>query len=338
MRLQMQRGAAVLAAALAVTGLLTAAAVAASAAAPRNTALPTITGTARVTRTLTATNGTWENSPTSFQYQWQRCAADGPTGCANIAGAVRNTYVAVAADADHTLRVQVTAINADGATAVFSNVTAVVSANTPPRNTVRPTIAGTPQVGEELTANNGTWTGGVRSFAYQWQRCDDAGANCASVSGATGRVYGVRAADVDSTMRVEVTATNLAGSTSATSDRTAVVRASTSPPPPPSPPPATNKKPRLTLLSARYIGTKIYIRVRVCDEPGRKSLFERDSKSGVGFVTRRLASGTITGSCAVFARNWRPGTRFLRGKITVAVWARDAQGATSNRATFSLRR
>jgi hypothetical protein len=337
MRLQLQRGAAVLAAALAATGLLTAAAGAATAAAPRNTALPTITGTARVTRTLTATNGTWENSPTSFQYQWQRCAADGPTGCANIAGAVKNTYVAVAADADHTLRVQVTAINADGATAVFSNVTAVVSANTPPRNTVRPTITGTPIVGQELTANNGTWTGGVRSYAYQWQRCDDAGASCAAIAGATGKTYGVRLADAASTLRVEVTATNLAGSTAATSDRTNLVREATGTPPPP-PPPATNKKPRLSLLSARYIGTKIYIRVRVCDEPGRKSLFERDSKPGVGLVTRRLASGTITGSCAVFARNWRPGTRFLRGKITVAVWARDAQGATSNRATFSLRR
>lgn len=336
----LRRTVAALAVALTAIGVLTATAAAATAAAPKNLTPPTVSGTARVGRVLTANNGTWEGNPTSFAYQWQRCAAEG-TSCVNITGATSKTYTPVAADVDRTLRVGVIASNADGGTTAYSAPTDVVSANTAPVNTARPAISGTAQVGETLTASNGTWTGGVRSYAYQWERCNDAGASCVDVAGATGRTYGVRAVDVGSTLRVEVTATNLAGSTPVESDRTSVVRAATSTtptPPPPPPPTAANKKPRVSLLSARFIGTKIYVRVRVCDERGRVSLYERDSKPGVGLVTRRLASGTITSSCAVFARNWRPATRFLSGRITVTIWARDAKGATSNFARVSLSR
>lgn len=40
-------------------------------AAPANTSLPTISGKPQLTRTLTANNGSWSNSPTSFEYNWQ---------------------------------------------------------------------------------------------------------------------------------------------------------------------------------------------------------------------------------------------------------------------------
>ena len=46
-------------------------------AAPVNIDPPTITGTARVGEVLTAQNGTWENSPTTFQYRWLRCNGGG---------------------------------------------------------------------------------------------------------------------------------------------------------------------------------------------------------------------------------------------------------------------
>src|SRR2546421_799519 len=220
MTLRSKRTAAALAALTAATGLLAAAAPAATAAEPHNVTPPTISGTARQGRTLTTTNGTWDNAPTSFRYRWQRCNLQG-AACVNITGATRITYVLIPADVDNTIRAVVTAINADGATESVSRQTLVVSANTAPRNLVRPAISGTPKVGEELTTSNGAWTGGVRSFAFAWQRCDAAGVNCASVTGATGRTYGVRAADVGGTLRVVVTARNLAGATSVTSDRTA---------------------------------------------------------------------------------------------------------------------
>jgi hypothetical protein len=75
-----------LAALLAVAGLLTATAAARTTAAPQSTAIPTLSGQARQGSTLSTTNGTWSNSPTSFAYQWQRCNVDS-TGCTAIADA-----------------------------------------------------------------------------------------------------------------------------------------------------------------------------------------------------------------------------------------------------------
>ncbi|CAB4941810.1 unannotated protein [freshwater metagenome] len=47
--------------------------------APKNTALPTVSGTAKVGSKLTADPGTWTGDPTGFAYQWQRCeSTDAP--------------------------------------------------------------------------------------------------------------------------------------------------------------------------------------------------------------------------------------------------------------------
>src|SRR3954452_19412444 len=60
-----------------------------------------------------------------------------------------------------------------------------------PQNTAKPSVTGKAVVGEELTASNGTWTGGVDSYPYQWQRCTGAMV-CTDVEGATAKTYGVR--------------------------------------------------------------------------------------------------------------------------------------------------
>ena len=182
----------------------------AAAAPPGNTTLPSITGTTKVGETLTAQNGTWTNSPTSFQYQWQRCDGAGAS-CVNIAGAVEKTYLLKAADATHTLRVRVLAVNADGSASARSGPTAVVTASTAPGNTARPSITGDARVGETLTAEDGTWTNSPTSFAYQWQRCDADGSGCAAISGSTAKTYGVRLLDLGFRLRVEVTAKNAGG-------------------------------------------------------------------------------------------------------------------------------
>ena len=130
---------------------------AAIAAAPVNTAPPTITGTTQVGQTLTAGNGTWTNSPTSFAYQWLRCNAGG-NACANVANGTQRTYTLVGADAARTIRVRVTATNADGSASAQSDQTAVITPATStagPRNTAAPTITGTAKVGEELHGSRG---------------------------------------------------------------------------------------------------------------------------------------------------------------------------------------
>jgi hypothetical protein len=97
-------------------------------------------------------------------------------------------------------------------------------ANYAPQNTAAPTISGTPQVGQTLTASPGTWSSDTTpTFTYQWQRCDDKGNACAAISGATKQTYAVASADLGKTLRVAVTATNPSGSASATSAQTPVV-------------------------------------------------------------------------------------------------------------------
>jgi hypothetical protein len=93
-----------------------------------------------------------------------------------------------------------------------------------PENTEPPMVVGTPQDGELVAAKDGEWAGeDPAAFTYQWQGCDAAGANCASISGATGKIYRVATTDVGKRLRVQVTAKNATGSTSATAQPTSAV-------------------------------------------------------------------------------------------------------------------
>lgn len=77
---------------------------------PVNTAVPVVSGTATVGQTLTTTNGTWTNTPTSYTYKWLR------NGVA-ITGATASTYVLVSADSGKTVKSDVIAVNAVGSSA-----------------------------------------------------------------------------------------------------------------------------------------------------------------------------------------------------------------------------
>ena len=198
-------------------------------AAPSNTSVPTITGTAQQGQTLTTSHGAWTNSPTSYAYQWQRCASS----CSNISGATATTYVLQSSDVGDTIDVVVTATNAGGSGQATSAKTATVTASSPPAaptNSSLPTISGTAQQGQTLTASHGSWTGSPTSYAYQWQHCTSS--SCSNISSATGTTYALQSSDVGDTIDVVVTATNASGSGQATSAKTATVTASSPPPPP----------------------------------------------------------------------------------------------------------
>jgi len=98
----------------------------------------------------------------------------------------------------------------------------IASTTIAPTNGTLPSISGTPQVSQTLTAVPGTWTGKAE-FGIQWLRCSSTGAQCSAVSGATTPTYLVAAADIGSTLEVDVTATNGGGTTSAQSAPSAVV-------------------------------------------------------------------------------------------------------------------
>ena len=214
-----------------ISGVVAASALA---AAPQSRTAPSIDGKAMVGQQLTANKGEWSGGPTTYAYQWQRCDNDG-SSCGDISGATATKYKLTDADTGNTVRVQVTAKNADGSMAANSKATDVVSGNAAPRATTQPSISGKAQVGETLTANPGKWAEGPSTFAYQWQLCDKSGANCKDITGATGQTYGVRSGDKDNTIRVQVTAKNLVGTTTANSDQTGAITTGTTPSPNPAP-------------------------------------------------------------------------------------------------------
>jgi hypothetical protein len=301
-------------------------------AAPVNTVPPTISGTPTVGQTLTASEGTWSNSPTSFAYQWLRCNGGG-NSCADVANGTQHTYTLVGADAGHTVRVRVTATNADGSNSVQSAQTAAVAAATvsaAPKNTAPPTISGTPKVGQQLSADPGTWSGNPTSFAYQWQRCDADVAACSNVVGATGKTYGVLAGDLGYRLRVMVTARNAKGSATATSAITTVVAPAVT---------ITNDRPTVTILAVQFVGSTVYARFRICDDSLKNlSIIETDSRPGKLSYTRRFATLVPPRPCGVYSRHWLPVARFRGpGRYTVTLRATDKSGLTSlpARRTFS---
>lgn len=86
-----------------------------------------------------------------------------------------------------------------------------------------PSISGQAVATKSLDAAPGTWTPAGASYAYQWQRCDATGLNCVNVAGATTAAYTLQNADINSTVRVVVSASNGVGSSRATSAATQVV-------------------------------------------------------------------------------------------------------------------
>ena len=168
---------------------------------------PTIAGTARVGETLSASTSGISDADglddATFAYQWIRDGAD-------ISGATGRTYTAVDADEGARLKVRVGFTDDAGhAESVTSAATDAVAARPNAPAGGAPTIAGTAQVGETLTAS----TSGISdadglanaTFAYQWIR------DGADISGAAGRTYTAVDADEGARLKVRVGFTDDAG-------------------------------------------------------------------------------------------------------------------------------
>ena len=193
---------------------LTSAATTAVAARPNTpaTGLPTISGTAQVDETLTAdTSGIADEDGldnATFSYQWTRSDGNNDT---DISGQTGSTYTLVSADKGKTIKVRVAFTDdADNEETLTSAATTAVAARPNTPATGLPTISGTAQVDETLTAD----TSGIAdedgldnaTFSYQWTRSD--GNNDTDINGQTGSTYTLVSADKGKTIKVRVSFTD----------------------------------------------------------------------------------------------------------------------------------
>lgn len=99
------------------------------------------------------------------------------------------------------------------------------AAGSPPVNTSLPTIAGKAEQGSTLTAQHGTWTGDSPiKYAWQWKRCNAFGNKCSNITGQTSQAIVLKNSDVGFTLRINVKATNGAGSNVAESSPSDLVQ------------------------------------------------------------------------------------------------------------------
>src|SRR6266516_747147 len=88
--------------------------------------------------------------------------------------------------------------------------TAEAAGKSAPANGSAPTVSGNALQGQTLSASIGSWSGPSATYTLQWQRCDASGGACGPTGAGDGS-YGLGSADVGSSLRVTVTATNKNG-------------------------------------------------------------------------------------------------------------------------------
>jgi hypothetical protein len=94
--------------------------------APVNTAPPVITGTVAVGSQLSASTGTWSNSPTTYSYQWSYAAASNGTYLP-ISGATSSTYTVDPTYSGDFIEVTVLAGNTAGSVSASSAATSTAA-------------------------------------------------------------------------------------------------------------------------------------------------------------------------------------------------------------------
>jgi hypothetical protein len=309
-----------------------------------NNVPPTIAGVPTAGSTLTASNGSWTFTPTSFAYQWQRCDSDG-SNCNDIRGATSNAYTLTAADITHTVLVDVSASDLFASNDATSDPTPIVSSANGPVADVQPAISGTAQVGQTLAVSNGSWTPTASTFAYLWQLCAGDGGDCLNLPGATKSSFTITKDDAAHTLRALVTAQTAAGDIATAHSNTTGRVPGGAALPAPAPTTATTTsttgtttttttgsrpQPTLTVLGLRRSGTRLSASFRVCSNvAGPITITERDTKGKkIAAATRHFVVNVS--SCSNLSHSWTLLARFRRaGRLVVTLQARDQTGAVS---------
>jgi len=191
--------------------------------------MPSLAGSNLVGDVLGVNEGAWSGGAISFTLRWQRCTEAGD-GCLDIADSIKPTYTIAASDVGSTLRAVVTASDEFGVSSAETAPSAIVQAaataaggqDPPPSSATPPSITGTTNVGETLTADDGHWPG-ITQLERQWQRCDASGTSCRDIGGESHRTYRLTSDDLGGTIRLEISVRAASGRATEYSDVTDVI-------------------------------------------------------------------------------------------------------------------
>ena len=261
------------------------------------TGAPTISGTAQVGQMLTASTSDISDSDglinATFTYQWLADDTD-------ITAATGSTYTLAAADEGKTIKVRVIFTDDGGNQETrTSAVTVAVAAIPNSAATGAPTISGTAQVGQMLTASTSdiSDSDGLdnANFTYQWLSND--GTSDSNISGASSSTYTLVESDKGKTIKVRVSfADDRSNHETVTSTATAAVTAAPSP---------------LTVsvesAPTSHKGSDSF-RIRIA--------FSETPESGFSYTTMRDHAFTVTGGNVTGARRLVSGKN-LRWEVTV---------------------
>lgn len=167
---------------------------------PKNTVLPSITGTPAPEATLTCLHGTWSGKPTpTYGFQWKL------EGTA-IGGATEEELVVAKTDEGRSLTCEVTATNKEGQATQTSEPVVVPKHKGAgaPKDIEAPALSGSPALGETLKCSPGSWSG-EPTFTYEWLRGGE------TINSATSQTYAVVEADEGQSLSCRVIAANSEG-------------------------------------------------------------------------------------------------------------------------------
>ena len=145
--------------------------------------VPTISGTTKYGKVLSASTGLWNTPDLTFSYQWLRNGVP-------ISNATGSTYTVRANDGGKKVSVVVTA-SKTGLTAASSTSapTATIAKVTLLKNTKRAALSGTAKPGSTLKVSKGSWNIKGLTYSYQWLRAG------VPIEGATTNSYLVKSTD-----------------------------------------------------------------------------------------------------------------------------------------------
>ena len=168
---------------------------------PRNATVPIITGVVAVGKTITASKGSWSNSPTAFIYQFIKVDSNDIETVVSSS----NTYTILPVDEYCKIYVNVYASNSSGTTVARSILTADIVPL--PKFVTVPTLTGSRAWGNTLTVNYPTTL--YTSYTFEWFSNKVSFGNNSST-------YSTNVGSIGNRIYCSVTATNIAGTLTAT--------------------------------------------------------------------------------------------------------------------------